>query len=77
MATVNGISDLPGIPQPLVDPDEPSSSFLTRYFAGYEEALGLAVLRPVKVQSVRREDSRPDGRLRISPRPGAAGPDGP
>ena len=29
MATVNGISDLPGIPQPDVDPAEPSSAFLT------------------------------------------------
>jgi cation diffusion facilitator CzcD-associated flavoprotein CzcO len=66
MGTVNGISDLPGIPQPSVDPEEPSSSFLTRYFGGYEATLGLAVLRPVKVQSVRREDDRPDGRLRIS-----------
>ena len=35
MATVNGISDLPGIPQPEVDPAEASSSFLTRYFGGY------------------------------------------
>ena len=40
MATVNGISDLPGIPQPAVDPDEASSSFLTRYFGGYEHQLG-------------------------------------
>ena len=66
MASVNGISDLPGIPQPDVDPDEPSSSFLARYFAGYEEKLGLAILRPVKVHSVRREDDRPGGRLEIS-----------
>ena len=66
MATVNGISDLPGIAQPLVDAEEPSSSFLTRYFGGYEEELGLGVLRPVKVQSVRRADGRPDGRLLVS-----------
>jgi cation diffusion facilitator CzcD-associated flavoprotein CzcO len=66
MATVNGISDLPGIPQPAVDPDEPSSSFLTRYFAGYEEHLGLAILRPVKVHSVRSEGDSRDARLRIS-----------
>ena len=32
MATVNGISDLPGIAKPAVDPREPSSEFLTRYF---------------------------------------------
>lgn len=66
MATVNGISDLPGIPQPAVDPEEASSSFLSRYFGGYEDELGLAILRPVKVHSVRREDTNPDGRLRIS-----------
>ncbi|WP_426226107.1 FAD-dependent oxidoreductase [Pseudarthrobacter sp. DSP2-3-2b1] len=66
MATVNGISDLPGIAKPDVDPAEPSSEFLTRYFAGYERELGLEVLRPVKVASVEREDADPDGRLRIS-----------
>ena len=65
MATVNGISDLPGIAKPEVDPAEPSSEFLTRYFAGYEAELGLAVHRPVKVRAVRREDSNPAGRLRI------------
>lgn len=66
MATVNGISDLPGIAKPAVDPREPSSEFLTRYFREYEEELGLAVRRPVKVLSVRREDSNPAGRLRIA-----------
>ncbi|WP_426978272.1 NAD(P)-binding domain-containing protein [Pseudarthrobacter sp. O4] len=66
MATVNSISDLPGIPQPSVDPEEASSSFLSRYFGGYEDELGLAILRPVKVHAVRREDGDPAGRLRIS-----------
>jgi hypothetical protein len=66
MATVNGISDLPGIVQPAVDPAEASSSFLTRYFGGYERELGLAIERPVKVQAVRREDEEPAGRLRIT-----------
>ncbi len=66
MATVNGISDLPGIRQPAVDPEEASSSFLTRYFAGYEDELALAVERPVKVRAVSREDGDPAGRLRIS-----------
>lgn len=65
MATVNGISDLPGIAKPEVDPAEPSSEFLTRYFGGYEAELGLAVRRPVKVRAVRREDGNPAGRLRI------------
>lgn len=66
MATVNGISDLPGIAKPEVDPAEPSSEFLTRYFAGYERELGLEVLRPVKVTAVAREDADPAGRLRVS-----------
>ncbi len=65
MATVNGISDLPGIPKPEVNPAEPSSEFLTRYFGNYEAALGLSVRRPVKVRAVRREDDNPAGRLRI------------
>ena len=66
MATVNGISDLPGIPQPAVDPEEASSSFLTSYFGGYEHQLALAIERPVKVRSVSREDDDADGRLRIA-----------
>lgn len=65
MATVNGISDLPGIPKPEVDPAEPSSAFLSRYFGDYEDGLGLGVMRPVKVRSVSREDRNPAGRLRI------------
>jgi cation diffusion facilitator CzcD-associated flavoprotein CzcO len=66
MATVNGISDLPGIAKPDVDPAEPSAEFLSRYFAGYERELGIEVLRPVKVTSVARDDADPAGRLRIS-----------
>lgn len=66
MATVNGISDLPGIPQPVVDPSEPSSAFLSRYFAAYERQAGLAVERPVKVVAVHREDRDPAGRLMIA-----------
>lgn len=66
MATVNGISDLPGIGKPDVDPAEPSSEFLSRYFAAYEQELGLAVRRPVKVTAVTREDADPAGRLLVS-----------
>jgi thioredoxin reductase len=65
MATVNGISDLPGIAKPDVDPAQPSSEFLTGYFGGYEAALGLAILRPVRVTRVHRQDDEPDGRLRV------------
>jgi cation diffusion facilitator CzcD-associated flavoprotein CzcO len=65
MATVNGIHDLPGIPKPEVDPEEPSSVMLPRYFGAYESELALPVLRPVRVKSVWREDADPHGRLRV------------
>lgn len=65
MATVNGISQLPGVPTPEEDPCAPSSEFIADYFAGYEEELDLAVLRPVHVSGVEREDEDPRGRLRV------------
>jgi cation diffusion facilitator CzcD-associated flavoprotein CzcO len=65
MATVNGISDLPGIRQPDVDPCEPSSEFVTRYFADYEDQLELAIRRPVRVHRVSREDGDRRGRLLV------------
>lgn len=71
MATVNGISDLPGIPQPEVDPAESSSAFLTRYFDAYERQLGLAIERPVRATAVSREDDARAGRLRVGTSDGA------
>lgn len=65
MATVNGISDLPGVAQPEVDPCEASSEFLTRYFGDYERDLALHIIRPVRVTAVRRQDTDPRGRLRV------------
>ncbi|MDI6098999.1 NAD(P)-binding domain-containing protein [Actinoplanes sp. NEAU-A12] len=53
MATVNGIFDLPGFPQPPLDPGEPSRTAVPRYFADFERAAGLPILRPVRVTSVR------------------------
>lgn len=63
METVNGIFDLPGFPQPAIDPREPSRTAVPRYFAGFERAAGLPVLRPVTVRSVRRDDDDPHGDL--------------
>ncbi|MFF4442570.1 flavin-containing monooxygenase [Streptomyces sp. NPDC001621] len=63
MGTVNGIFDLPDFPQPPVDPDEPSRIAVPRYFAAFEEATGLPILRPVTVTSVRTVDDRPDAEL--------------
>lgn len=63
MATVNGISELPGMAVPDVDPCAPSAEFITDYFRGYEEELALAIRRPVRVQRVARQDEDPGGRL--------------
>ncbi|WP_256840335.1 NAD(P)-binding domain-containing protein [Ornithinimicrobium faecis] len=63
MATVNGISELPGMAVPEVDPEEPSARFITGYFGDYEEELGLAIVRPVRVSRVSRADEDPHGRL--------------
>jgi cation diffusion facilitator CzcD-associated flavoprotein CzcO len=53
--TVNGIFDLPGFPRPPLDPAEPSRTAVPRYFADFERATGLPILRPVRVTSVTRE----------------------
>lgn len=65
MATVNGISELPGAAVPASDPDTPSSEFLSAYFADYEKAQRLSVQRPVKVRSVRFAENHPQGRLSV------------
>ncbi|GLY93810.1 FAD-dependent oxidoreductase [Actinoplanes sp. NBRC 103695] len=56
MATVNGIFDLPGFPKPPIDPASPSRVAVPHYFADFEQAAGLSILRPVKVNAVRRAD---------------------
>jgi cation diffusion facilitator CzcD-associated flavoprotein CzcO len=65
MGTVNGIFDLPGMPKPRVDPDEPSADAVPRYFAAYEREFSLPVLRPVRVTAVRQADGDPAGDLII------------
>jgi len=52
METVNGIFDLPGMPKPPVDPQEPSRTAVPRYFAEYEAAMELPIRRSVRVLSV-------------------------
>jgi cation diffusion facilitator CzcD-associated flavoprotein CzcO len=59
MAAVNGIFDLPGMPQPPVDPAEPAADAVPRYFAAYEREFGFPVLRPVRVHAVRDADGGP------------------
>jgi len=65
MATVNGIFDLPGAPQPAPDPQEPSRLAVPRYFAAYEREHGFPILRPVRVTSVRAADGDADGPLLV------------
>jgi cation diffusion facilitator CzcD-associated flavoprotein CzcO len=55
MGTVNGIFDLPGMPKPPADPDEPAADAVPRYLAAYEREFGLPVERPVRVRAVRDE----------------------
>jgi cation diffusion facilitator CzcD-associated flavoprotein CzcO len=61
MAAVNGIFDLPGMPKPPADPDEPAAEAVPRYFAAYEREFGLPVLRPVRVRAVRDAADGPAG----------------
>jgi cation diffusion facilitator CzcD-associated flavoprotein CzcO len=53
MATVNGIFGLPGFPTPPLDPEEPSRTAVPHYFADFEAANQLPILRPVTVSKVR------------------------
>jgi len=66
MQTVNGIFDLPGYPQPPIDPLEPSREAVPRYFAGFERAHGFAIERPVRVLDVTRVDDDPNGLLEVT-----------
>jgi NADPH-dependent 2,4-dienoyl-CoA reductase/sulfur reductase-like enzyme len=58
------VYDLPGLPLPDSDPDEPASAVVARYYSEYEQRFGLPVLRPVKVTAVTSPDG-PQGLLRI------------
>ncbi|WP_292834513.1 NAD(P)-binding domain-containing protein [Microbacterium sp.] len=65
MATVNGIHELPGFAVPPADPAAASADVLPAYFAEYEARFDLRVRRPVQVESVRRADDDPAGRLLV------------
>ncbi|GAC56318.1 putative oxidoreductase [Gordonia hirsuta DSM 44140 = NBRC 16056] len=65
MSTVNEIFDLPGFPKPPIDPAEPSSTAVPRYFAAFEDRFALPILRPVTVWTVRYDDDDPDGDLLV------------
>lgn len=54
----HGVHELPGMPMPQVELDEPAASVVARYFAAYERHFELPVRRPVHVRQVR--PARPD-----------------
>lgn len=59
MAAVHGIHELPGMPVPEIDPARPAVEALPEYFAAYERAFDLAVVRPVAVTAVRSTPAAP------------------
>ncbi|GAB2528575.1 NAD(P)-binding domain-containing protein [Paramicrobacterium agarici] len=63
MDTVNGIFDLPGMEKPPIDDSEPSRDAVPRYFAAYENAFDLPIVRPVHVSSVHEAEASPDAEL--------------
>ncbi|MBO0923247.1 NAD(P)/FAD-dependent oxidoreductase [Cellulomonas sp. zg-ZUI199] len=58
MADAHHVHDLPGMPLAVADPAEAAADAVPYYFAQYEEAFGLNVQRPVRVERV---DRAPDG----------------
>lgn len=62
LGRVHGIHDLPGRGLPAVDTTRPAAEVVAEYFADYERAFDLPVLRPVRVTAVRYG---PEGRLLV------------
>lgn len=48
------VHDLPGLSLGTPDPDEPSSSVVSRYYGTYEDRFDIPVRRPVRVRAVDR-----------------------
>ena len=77
MDSVNGIRELPGMPEVEAAPKEPSNRAVPAYFADFERRSDLPIQRPVRVTRV-EEDSDP-GTGDPGPRPllvHSAGTDG-
>lgn len=54
MDKVHGVFDLPGVRRPQDgDGGRPAAEVVPAYYGGYEHAIGLDVVRPVKVSAVR------------------------
>ncbi|MCD1268665.1 NAD(P)-binding domain-containing protein [Microbacterium sp. MEC084] len=63
VGNLNRIFDLPGLPQPAMDADEPSRTAVPRYFAEFEDRYAFPILRPVRVDSVDYADDDETGDL--------------
>ncbi|MBF0689724.1 MAG: NAD(P)/FAD-dependent oxidoreductase [Cellulomonas sp.] len=70
MADAHRVHDLPGMPLTIVDASEAAADAVPYYFAQYEEAFGLNVQRPVRVERVERaeEAERDDPRFVVTTR---------
>lgn len=68
---VHGMHALPGMELAGADPDRSSAEVVGGYFAEYERAFGLRVLRPVDVTAVRDAPRDGPGRLRVETSAGA------
>lgn len=55
MATVNGIRELPGMPEVESDPTEPSNQAVPAYFADFEARYQVPIERPVRVVRVEND----------------------
>ena len=55
LGAAHRLHDLPGLPLGPADPAEPASAVVARYYGRYEQQFGLAVVRPVRVEAVRRD----------------------
>lgn len=62
MAAVHGFHALPDMPLPPYEEQRPARDVLPEYFAAYERANDLRVVRPARVTAVREAG---DGRLRV------------
>lgn len=65
MHDVHGVADLPGMPLGEVSPEARANVVVPDYFARYEQAFALPILRPVRVKAVTPVDHEPDGLLRV------------
>lgn len=59
LGAAHRVADLPGLPLGEVDPDEPASAVVSRYYGGYETVFDLPVLRPVAVRTVSTDPADP------------------